>query len=94
MRVYGIAVTVRWLWWKCRTARYSARSVNPKWIRLGGSNHMTTSKKAKNRKIEPGSNIHLDRLLAIYPDDQEIFRIDDKIVLKPKGTTLEEAENE
>lgn len=54
---------------------------------------MTASKKIKNRKIEPGMNEVLDRILAIYPDDQEIFRIDDKIVLRPKGTTLEEAEN-
>lgn len=50
--------------------------------------------KPKNYKIEPGQNVHIDRLLAIYPDDQEIFRIDGKIVLKPKGTTLQEAENE
>lgn len=55
---------------------------------------MTKAKGPKNRKIEPGSNIHIDRILAIYPDDSEVFRIDDKIVIKPKGTTLEEAENE
>lgn len=50
--------------------------------------------KARNRKIEPGMNEVIDRILAIYPDDREIFRLDDRIVIKPKGTTLEEAEND
>lgn len=55
---------------------------------------MPKAKGPKNRKIEPESNIHIQRILALYPDDSEIFRVDDKIVIKPKGTTLEEAENE
>jgi hypothetical protein len=46
-----------------------------------------------NYHLTLGQNLHIDRILAIYPDDQEIFRIDGKVVLKPKGTTLEEAQN-
>lgn len=46
-----------------------------------------------DHKIEPGMNVHIDRLLAIYPDDSEVFKIDGQIVIKPKGTTLEEAQN-
>jgi hypothetical protein len=43
------------------------------------------------RKIEPGMNIHIDRLLAIYPDpDNDIFKIGDKIVIKPKEATEDE----
>lgn len=52
------------------------------------------TKGPKNRKIEPGMNKHIDLILAMYPDDREIFRVNDGIVIKPKGTTLEEAENE
>lgn len=55
---------------------------------------MAKTKGPKNRKIEPGMNVHIDRIRAIYPDDSEVFRIDDQIVIKPKGTTLEELEND
>lgn len=55
---------------------------------------MTKAKGPKNRKIEPGMNKHIDLILAMYPDDREIFRISDQIVIRPKGTTLEEAEND
>jgi hypothetical protein len=57
---------------------------------------MVVSKKMTDKKIEPGQNKYIDQILAIYPDDEhDIFKIGDKIVLKPKGTTLEEAkENE
>lgn len=55
---------------------------------------MAVTKKVKDRKIEPGDNLYIDRLLAIHPDDSEIFKIGDKIVIRPKGTTLEEAQDE
>lgn len=49
--------------------------------------------KNNDHKIEPGMNIHIDRIRAIYPDDSEVFKIDGRIVIKPKGTTLKEAQN-
>lgn len=52
-----------------------------------------TKKKKNNHKITPGMNVHIDRILAIYPDDSEIYRVDDRIVIKPKGATLEEAQD-
>lgn len=52
---------------------------------------MKSVKRKNDRKYE-GGNHHLDRILAIYPDDQEIFMMDGRVILMPKGTTLEEAQ--
>lgn len=39
----------------------------------------------KAKKIEPGQNIHIDRILAIYPDDEhDIYKIDGEIELRKK----------
>lgn len=55
---------------------------------------MSRGKKKKVRKIEQGQNVHIDRIRAIYPDDSEVFWVEGNVLIKPKGTELEEIEND